>query len=212
MTGLIDQLGMRARRRRFEIFARWLSPLPRPLKILDVGGTMSYWASVDLAALGAVSIVLLNVTPEREPLVSPFCFVLGDACDLSRFADASFDVVFSNSTLAYVADQPRAAAEIMRVGKRCYVQTPNRYFPLDWRTLAPFFHLLPATWQAWAFRHFCVGIYPREPDRQKAVYLATRVRDVSRAELRRMFPRGTLRAERICGLAKSWTVFGYPKH
>jgi hypothetical protein len=179
---------------------------------------------MNLAALGEISILLLNVTPppsnclpkqfssNGQEITTPeshtykvgnctFAFVRGDGRDLSRFADREFDVVFSQSTLAYAgsyADQCRMACEIKRVGKRYFVQTPNKRFPLDWRTLVPFFHYLPARQQAWAFRHFRV-------DSDRAAHLLS-IRDLAYPELASLFPHATLMPERVLGLTKSWMV------
>ena len=49
------------------------------------------------------------------------------------FPDGSFPVVFSNSVIEHVpkALQPAFAREIRRVGNRYFVQTPNRFFPIE---------------------------------------------------------------------------------
>lgn len=208
VSGFAQRFSREARRKRYLYFSRLLNPLPRPLKILDVGGTAEYWANSDLSALGDVSILLLNVS--SQTCVTPISFAYGDACDLSRFADHEFDIVFSQSTLAYVKSKERMAREIRRVGKRYFVQTPNRHFPLDWRTLVPLFHLLPPLWQAWAFRHFDVGTYSQVRDPAMAQYLATRIRDLTLTELRCLFPGAIVVPELVCGFTKSWILhFGF---
>ena len=59
-------MAWKLRRKRFEFFKKWLDQFPRPLHILDVGGTVSFWKSMDLETLGDVHITLLNL----ENLVS----------------------------------------------------------------------------------------------------------------------------------------------
>lgn len=198
------------RQRRFDRFVERLRrPATPPLRLLDVGGTPAYWAEIDWRRLEPVEIVLFNVT--APPVSSPFQSVAGDARDLSRYADQSFDVVYSNSVIGHVgtfADQARMAREVQRVG-RCYVlQTPNRWFPIDWRTLVPGFHFLPVRLQAWCFRHLRVGRYAKAPSAAAAWQLATRVRNMSRRELRSLFPGAVLHRERVLGLAKSFVVEG----
>jgi SAM-dependent methyltransferase len=62
------------------------------------------------------------------------------------FADRQFDVVFSNAVLEHVGsrDQQRAfLREVCRVGKSCFVTTPNRWFPVEHHTGLPLLHHLP---------------------------------------------------------------------
>src|SRR5687767_5721497 len=100
---LIADLELRARRKRFELFANLLSALNtgRSLRILDVGGTQEYWSQLDLPKLDNLEIVLLNVFPP-ESVRAPFTAVVGDPRDLSRFRDGDFDIVYSNSVICLV--------------------------------------------------------------------------------------------------------------
>ena len=135
--------------------------------------------------------------------------VIGDATSLAGFANNSFDIVFSNSVLGHVggwARQQQMAAEVRRVGRRYFVQTPNHRFPLDWRTMVPFFHWLAPSMQAWFFQRIRVGRYQRVHDPAAAAELAVRVRNITRSELRTLFPEATIVSERVCGLTKSFMV------
>ena len=200
-----------ARRKRF---ARFRSLFLRinckngPLRILDVGGTWDYWREMDWPSLGKIEVTLLNVFPQKDAPY-PFTAVQSDARDLSRYADGEFDTVYSNSVLGHVgtfADQHRMASEIRRVGRRYFVQTPNHHFILDWRTLVPFFHFLPIPYQAWCFRHFRVGRYPRIKEHAAALHQATRVRNLTANELQQLFPDGSLLREQLSGFTKSFMV------
>ena len=65
---------------------------------------------------------------------------------MPEFTTGEFDVVFSNSVIEHVGDfddQRRMADEVRRVGRRFFVQTPNRWFPLEVHTRLPFVHWLP---------------------------------------------------------------------
>ena len=200
---------LQGRRDRFAIFAKLCAGLDRPLSILDVGGTVQYWQDQDWRALNA-EITLLNVSLETAQ--DPFKAVVGDARDLSRYSDNAFDVVHSNSVLSLVGgfdDQLRMANEVRRVGRAYFVQTPNRHFPLDWRTLVPFFHWLPPTIQARCFQRMRVGIYQRIDSYTDALHAACRVRDVTESELRVLYDDGTLVKERVAGLTKSFIVHNF---
>jgi hypothetical protein len=206
--GWIAQIETRARQRRHRLFTGLLPVLDRPLEILDVGGVHDYWKRAgDTAPLNA-NIVLFNVFSQSD-LPANFSSVVGDARDLSRYADRQFDVVFSNSVIGHVGsapDQQRMAREIRRVGVRHFVQTPNHGFPIDWRTLVPGFHFLPASAQAWCFQSFPVGRYAKVDDRHAAVELATRIRNVRKADLPVFFPGSTVVCEKFLGMTKSFMI------
>jgi SAM-dependent methyltransferase len=71
------------------------------------------------------------------------------------FADDSFDIAFSNAVLEHVGgvdDQRRFVHEMCRVGKRVFVSTPNRWFPIETHTLLPFVHWLPRSLRDTALR------------------------------------------------------------
>ena len=72
--------------------------------------------------------------------------VRADGRDLP-FGDAEFDIAFSNAVVEHVAGgregQRRFVHELCRVGRRVFVTTPNRFFPLEVHTLLPFVHWLP---------------------------------------------------------------------
>ncbi len=69
----------------------------------------------------------------------------GDACALP-FADGAFDVVYSNAVIEHVGPserQRRFVAEALRVGRRVFVTTPNRWCPIEAHTKLPLVHWLP---------------------------------------------------------------------
>jgi hypothetical protein len=192
------------RERRMKLFLKLAECIPRPATLLDVGGTVSFWRGCIPEGFG---LTLINVF-DQEPLEG-MRVVIGDACDLSQFESRSFDVVFSNSVLGHVGSRERQqqmANEVRRVGRRYFVQTPNQRFPLDWRTLVPFFHWLSPSVQAWCFKKLPVGRYKKVQSSDLAIELATRVRNVTAAEMRNLFPDGTLVPERVFGLTKSFMM------
>jgi hypothetical protein len=152
-------------------------------------------------------VTLLNIF-EQEPLEGGEALV-GDACDLSRFPTGSFDVVFSNSVLCLVGDwsrQRKMAQEIRRVGKSYFVQTANQRYPIDWRTMVPFFHWLPPGVQAWCLQRMPVGRYQSVQTQKEAYQLAVRVRDLNRSQVTQLFPGGKIVNKKIFGFTKSFMV------
>lgn len=185
-----------------------IESMAKPLKLLDVGGTPEFWQG---RLSKNVALTILNVYPQA-PLQGE-TIEIGDGADLSRYEDKAFDVVFSNSALAFVggiAQQRLMAAEIRRVGVNYYVQTPNKDFPVDWRTYVPFFHWLPNKVQAWILQRIPVGRWNRIPDAADALRAIDNIRDVNYQTLRLLFPGAEIRREKKFGLTKSFMVWSFP--
>jgi ubiquinone/menaquinone biosynthesis C-methylase UbiE len=148
-----------------------------------------------------------------------FSSVVGDARRLP-FANAEFDVVFSNSVIEHVGDygdQYRMAQEIRRVGKRYFVQTPNRYFPIEPHVVLPFFQFLPLSARVWLVSLLRMQRIEqiRRISTMKAKFQRYfgAIRLLSRYEIKQLFPEATVQAELFCGLAKSFMAYGgWPDH
>jgi hypothetical protein len=202
-------LSVALRRRRFAEFRRLLEPLPRPLRLLDLGGRRAFWDAVGFPGGDAIEIVLLNRS--AEPVSGPFTSLVGDARDLSRFSNAEFDVVFSNSVIEHVGgpeDQRRMADEVRRVGLRYFVQTPNVGFPIEPHFVFPAFQHLPLRLRVALVRRCALGFAPRLPDAAEAEAYVRSIRLLGAAELMQLFPSARLLRERFCGLTKSLVACG----
>jgi ubiquinone/menaquinone biosynthesis C-methylase UbiE len=61
--------------------------------------------------------------------------------------DNSFDIVHSNATIEHIGsfdDQISFTEEMLRISKNSiFIQTPNRFYPIDFHTIIPFIHWLP---------------------------------------------------------------------
>lgn len=220
LRGLADNrqtgsMADRFRRRRFALFRSLLDTVPAAadgsrLKILDVGGTPTFWERMGFEVSSEVEIVLLNLT-EQEVANEHMRAVVGNATDMSMFADGEFDVVLSNSVIEHLPSlelQNRMAAEVRRVGRRHWIQTPNRRFPLEPHFLFPFFQYLPVWVRVGLLRRMDLGWYPRQPDPEAALAEVVSVRLMTYRELRDVFPRSRIVGERAFGLRKSFIVIG----
>jgi ubiquinone/menaquinone biosynthesis C-methylase UbiE len=178
-------------------------------RILDIGGTPDNWALLSVQP----RVVLLNTPRAKEELAGAAVWVAGDGRQLP-FADQSFEIVVSNSVIEHVGDeasQQRFAREVARVGRSYWVQTPNRWFPVEQHLLTPFLHWLPKRWQRAAAPHFTVwaALTPVTPDRRR-FYIEHYLNDVRLLtvnDLRRLFPGARLIRERFCGFTKSLIAF-----
>jgi SAM-dependent methyltransferase len=208
---LLDLLTAFSRRSRARRMARCVELLgigPQT-RVLDVGGTMEIWRLAPVAP----RLIMLNEPRAGEETGGGAAVVFADGCALP-FRDASFDVVFSNSVIEHVGDadaQARFAAEVCRVGRRCWVQTPNRRFFLETHLLTPFVHWLPRAWQARLLGWGTVWewIVRPSPDRRQYYldHYLTRIRLLTAADMARLFPRARILRERFLGWTKSLVAF-----
>jgi hypothetical protein len=174
-------------------------------RILDVGGTPANW----LLAGVRPRVTLLNMPRGQERGEDGFAFISGDGCCLP-FRDQSFEIVFSNSVIEHVGtrDQQRQfAAEIQRVGKRYWVQTPNRWFPVEPHLLTPLVHWLPRNLQRLCVTKWTLWDWVERPspDRRE-FYIRHYLKDIrllSAPELAALFPGAKILRERSLGWTKS---------
>lgn len=174
-------------------------------RVLDIGGTIYNWTLTPIRP----RLTLLNMPRASEPAPEGVGRVAADGCVLP-FTDGAFDVVFSNSVIEHLTTSERQqqfANEVMRVGKRYYVQTPNRWFPVETHLLTPFVHYLPKRWQAPLIRRATVWdlVTGIKGDRRR-FYIEHYLRDVrllGRGEMQTLFPRATIISERFLGFGKS---------
>jgi ubiquinone/menaquinone biosynthesis C-methylase UbiE len=202
-------LAVEFRRKRFAFFQSLLSRLDQPVHILDVGGTESYWRMMGLDGSDQVFITLLNLT-ENDVTLPNLTSISGDARKIHA-KDASFDVVFSNSVIEHVGeydDQRQMAKEVQRVGKRYFIQTPNKYFPLEPHFLFPFFQFLPINIRVLLLQSFKLGWFSKTPDKAKAREIVESIRLLDKREFLSLFPNAEVYEEKIFGMTKSFVVYG----
>jgi hypothetical protein len=209
--GQPDSLSHRLRERRFRLFERFAAALPRPLRIIDVGGTNEFWEQRAWAGRDDVDVTLVNLdaAERRHENIIP---TAGNATDLSEHDDNSFDIAFSNSVIEHLftfENQSRMAAEIRRVASAAYwVQTPNYWFPIEPHFLVPAWHWLPEDARVAILRRRGVGWAGCCPDAEFARRVVEEHRLMRRRELARLFPDARIVGERFGGLVKSWTAVG----
>lgn len=218
---LRDWLWARAqsfRKARMQAFVSEFQPTGT-MRILDIGGTDLNWRIIDQPA----HVVLLNTqipeggydrgllgaeygdTPARASRGSVE-YVLGDGKSVP-YADREFDICFSNSTIEHVFtfdEQKRFAAEVRRVGRGVWVQTPARSFPFEPHWLSPFVHWLPKGWQRRLGRNFTVYGWMLRPPTADVARLVDELRLLTYREMQELFPDCEIRRERFLGLTKSY--------
>ena len=155
---LADAISLRSRRRKLALFYELMHP-DSTTTVLDVGVD-----EVSLGEQGGESgCTTHNLLEERYPWPERItalglhdgvrfrerypriAYVQGDACALP-FSDGAFDVVHSNAVIEHVGGRDRQEAfvrEALRVGRRVFLTTPNRWFPIEVHTRLPLVHWLP---------------------------------------------------------------------
>lgn len=201
-------LSREARRRRVARFEALTAGLPRPLTIIDLGGTPEFWEAHGFHERRDVRITLINPCPRvsRWPHIDSR---FGDATDLSEYGDDAFDVAFSNSAIEHLFTldaQRQMAEEMRRVAPRMFLQTPNYWFPVEPHFHVPGWQWLPRFARIALLRRVKCGWRGPLPDKAAAARSVDEVRLMSRRELIDLFPGATIEPERLAGLTKSWIV------
>jgi hypothetical protein len=198
----------RLRKARFAFFENQINKLGYPiLTVLDVGGEEHFWLQTDFYKRQGVRIVLLNIRPEAttQPNITS---VAGDGTKMSQYRDGEFDLVFSNSVIEHLytkKNQVLMAKEVMRVGKYYFVQTPNKFFPIEPHFLLPFFNFLPRSLQEFILVKTRLS-RGHKIKKESAKSFLNELRLMSFKELREVFPESRIYREKILGLTKSFAA------
>ena len=198
----------RLRARRFAFFQSLMATLKGPVRILDVGGAVQSWIAQSVDPRWRVTVV--NIRDEAIHRPEWICHVIGDARAMP-FADRSFDVVFSNSVIEHVGtsiDQQNMAREVVRVGDRYFIQTPNRHFPIEPHYHVPLFQYLPLVMRAELASRFDLGWQRKTNDLATALAEVRSIRLLTERDLTGLFPHGAIYRERVLGLTKSLVAYG----
>jgi len=189
LARLASPLAARARSRRHTRFFA-LARLAPSARVLDLG-----CGRIGLRALEPGLDITGVDLQERPDYPGPF--VRADAAAGLPFGDDEFDLVYCSSVIEHIQPSRRDAfaAELRRVGRGWFVQTPAFSFPLEPHSLLPAAHWLP------------VG--PRKPYwRLGAAGGWEEISLLRRAEVERLF--GPALAERVGPLVKSWVCVRPP--
>jgi len=183
LARLVSPLAERARARRHARFFP-LAQLPAAARVLDVGcgqlGLRALEPGLDITGVDLF---------DRPAYPGPF--VRADASAGLPFASDQFDLVYCSSVIEHVPPPRRAAfaAELRRVGRGWFVQTPAFSFPLEPHSLLPAAHWLPQRARRLYWRLGAAGGWEE-------------ISMLRRAEVEELF--GPALPERVGPLVKSW--------
>ncbi|MBO4887875.1 MAG: methyltransferase domain-containing protein [Firmicutes bacterium] len=177
----------------------------RRVEILDLGGEEKFWHACDRYIIDTSNITMLNLEDRQADSSSESMkSIVGDATDLSVYADQSVDLVFSNSVIEHVGDLSKMKAmadEAMRVGKHIYIQTPNKFFPIEPHFMMLFVQFLPKKLRVKAVAK------KWNLSREEAISQVNGTELLSLRTLKKLFPGCKVSREYFFGMTKSFSVF-----
>jgi SAM-dependent methyltransferase len=189
LARLAAPLAERARARRHRRFFE-LTRLHEGARVLDVG-----CGALGLRALEP-GLDITGVDLAEQPAY-PGPFVRADAAAGLPFADGEFDLVYCSSVIEHVPLSQRTAfaAEIRRVGRGWFVQSPAYSFPIEPHSLLPGAQWLPERLRRPYWRLGAAGGWEE-------------IALLRRGEIEELF--GPARPERLGPLVKSWVCVSPP--
>jgi SAM-dependent methyltransferase len=212
---LFDRLSYISRKRKLELFYSLLKPNADD-KVLDVGAEINPDGSRGLQLIDSYpwkdKITALNTSAEHIKLIKQHYpevkAIVGNGCILP-WPDKHFDIVYSNAVIEHVgglAEQKKMAAEIMRVSKRWFMSTPNRWFPFEFHLRLPL-----VTWLPWHGYQWAASIVSYSHVKRKFVFKgrkASGIRLMSVRELKKCFPTSKIIKQRVTFMSETLIVVG----
>lgn len=198
------------RKKRGAIFKEFLERKfkdKKGLRIVDFGGTETFWKSVgyDYLREREIKITVVNlkdIDVENTDIFSSM------AADATRFAaDEKYDICFSNSCIEHVgmvSDMARFGEAVRNSADAYFVQTPSYFFPVEPHFFFVGFQWLPITIRAWLLRTFSFGHHTKHPDYLGSFIVAQSSYLLNRKLFAAIFHDAEVQNEKILGLTKSF--------
>lgn len=213
---LFAKLSCISRKHKLELFYKVMKPTVQT-KILDVGAEInpnsdsnrglqfidSYRWKNKLTAINT-SAKHIELIKQHYPEVE---VVVGDALALP-WPDKHFDIVYSNAVIEHVGDfakQKQMATEIMRVSKRWFVTTPNRWYPFEFHLRLPIVTWLPGHSYLWLGRLIS---YNHVEKKYMSGIRHDTLRLMTAKELKHCFPKSRIIKQRVTFMAETLIVVG----
>ncbi len=206
-----DSFVNKFRKKRFSYLQNKIETLIREkgnIKILDIGGELSYWQHLGWKHENC-TIYLLNLNmDDNNTQTSNFHFIKGSALDLP-YQSGDFDLIYSNSVIEHVGSiegQKKFAEEVNRVCPKYIIQTPSFWFPLEPHSLIPFFQFIPHQLRAYLIMKFDINYFPKAATYKEAVQVSKSTIMFSKKRFKQLFPDAKIYVEKFLGIPKSYTA------
>lgn len=169
-------------------------------KIIDIGGRFDYWLYLKkMWEDRPLTVTLVDLEP-TEVEDTRFVSIRGNACNLSEFADMSFDIAFSNSVLEHVGTwkhKTSMAQEVRRIAPRYFIQTPNFWFPVEPHFRSLFFHWLPRPVRRFLIMHRNFAFHRKADCFTEAYRIIDDADLLDHADMVELFPDARIEKERF---------------
>ena len=211
---LFNRLSHISRKRKLELFYNLMKPTPQS-RTLDVGTEIAKQPDGQLQLIDSYpwknQVSAINISPkhinmikQRYPEVET---IICDACKLP-WPDKYFDIVYSNAVIEHLGcleKQKQMADEIIRVGKRWFVTSPNRRYPFEFHLRLPFVTWLPGHLYLWVGK---IISYNHVKNRYMFGIDHTGLRLTTASELKRCFANSKVIKQRVTFMAETLIVVG----
>lgn len=181
--------------------------------ICDLGGSKHFWEKLAIKGLPLSHVTIYNISANETQISRP-AEEAHDAIEVVIYdgkkipvADDQFDLLVCNSVLEHVPPEQRAklVAEMRRVARHIFIQTPAHSFPLEPHFIMPFVHWLPRRVGYWLI-HVSPWRLLSRPTAETIADYWWNTRLLTMRELKILFPNEAIRRERIFGITKSYYV------
>lgn len=211
---IFSKLSYISRTKKLELFNKTFSPT-EGIRILDVGAEANPRGDRTLQFIDSYSwkknLTVVNLDPQHIDLIKEHYpevnSIVADACELP-WSDKYFDIVYSNAVIEHVGDfekQKQMAAEIMRVGKRWFVTTPNRWYPFEFHMRLPFITWLPGSTYLWIGR---IISYNHVHKKYMSGIKHDGLRLMDASEMKTCFPDSKIIKQRVTFMAETLIAVG----
>ena len=182
-------------------------------RICDLGGSRHFWEKLAIENLSTSKIIIYNISDGDTQSIQPVYgnldeikVVIYDGKSIPA-CDAEFDLLVCNSVLEHVPPDQRTklVAEMKRVAKHIFIQTPAYLFPVEPHFIMPFVHWLPRNIGYW-FIHVSPWRLLSRPAPETIASYWWNTRLLSFGEIESLFPAETIYCEKVFGITKSYYV------
>ena len=178
-------------------------------RVLDLGGSVHFWHETGLIDhVGLVDIynVSHSEIQTQHRASEKFSIHIYDGATIPE-ASKSYDLLLSNSVFEHIPPEfrRRVASEALRVGKRGFIQTPAKEFPIEPHFVMPFIHWLPRRLGRQFVRLSPWALLSRHSEAVQDAYW-NEVQLLRKKDVSALFSNCAVTAERFIGLPKAWIV------